>query len=315
MMVRFFGRTSLRQYLPSKPDRYGIKLWALCAANGYLFDLDIYCGKSCTRVEEKLSSCALGSRVVLQMLDQLLKNVSKKKLAEYHLYIDNFFTSPDLLLHLKKIGMRSTGTLRKNRIKKQHKFEKKDARGTYKVHYDQNSGVNYISVIDSKPVSLLSTAAGVSPMMSVKRYSSNGKNRIEYQFPFAFSIYNKFMGGVDVHDYRCKRVSMSINSKKWTWAIATRILQSSITNATIIWNVCNGDEKKKMSTKEMCMKVSEAYLSISKLSDFRSHKYESKERRTCSYEGCTLRTTRFCMNCQKYYCLNCFSKLHSKSNK
>jgi len=56
MMVRFFGRTSLKQYLPSKPDRYGLKLWALCGANGYLFDFDVYCGKNGTRVGEKLSS-------------------------------------------------------------------------------------------------------------------------------------------------------------------------------------------------------------------------------------------------------------------
>jgi len=125
MMVRFFRQTSLKQYLSSKPDRYGLKLWALCGANGYLFDFDVYYGKNGTRVEEKLSSCTLGSRVALQMVDALLKSVSKKKLAEYHLYFDNFVTSPDLVLHLKKIGLRSTGTLRKNRMKEQYKFEKK----------------------------------------------------------------------------------------------------------------------------------------------------------------------------------------------
>jgi len=255
-----------------------LKLWALCGANEYLFDFDVYCGKNGTRVGEKLSSCALGSRAVLQMVDTLLKSVSKKKLAQYHLYFDNFFTSPDLVLHLKKIDLRSTGTLRKNRIKKQHKFDKKDPRGTFKVNHDRNSGVNYISFIDSKQVSLLSTAAGVSPMTPMKRYSSNTKKRDEYLFPLAFCTYNKNMGGVHLHDYRCKRVPISINAKKWTWPIFCRIIQSSIVNAVVLWNECIEDENKKISTKNLCMKVSEIYLSSSKLDDYLSHKHESRER-------------------------------------
>ena len=48
MMVRFFGCTCLNQYLPSKPDRYGIKVWALCSTSGYIFNLDVYCESSLT---------------------------------------------------------------------------------------------------------------------------------------------------------------------------------------------------------------------------------------------------------------------------
>ena len=72
MMVRFYGRTCLRQYLLSKPDPYGIKLWFLCGANGYIFNADIHCGKNDPSIGIKLSSCSLGSRVVLQMVNPLL---------------------------------------------------------------------------------------------------------------------------------------------------------------------------------------------------------------------------------------------------
>uniref|UniRef100_A0ABD2WNQ5 PiggyBac transposable element-derived protein domain-containing protein n=1 Tax=Trichogramma kaykai TaxID=54128 RepID=A0ABD2WNQ5_9HYME len=51
MMVRFFGRSRLKQFVPSKPDRYGIKLWGLAAPNGYLFNLDVYCGRNDTSLE------------------------------------------------------------------------------------------------------------------------------------------------------------------------------------------------------------------------------------------------------------------------
>ncbi|XP_033218258.1 piggyBac transposable element-derived protein 3-like, partial [Belonocnema kinseyi] len=202
MMVRFFGRASLKQYLHCKPDRYGIKLWGLCAANGYLFNLDVYCGKNDPSIGINLLACALGSRVVLQMINPLLNGLSRKKLSDYHLYFDNFFTSPDLLIHLHKCGLRSTGTVRKDRVKEKHEFAK--------------------------------NACGITPITPVKRFSRAAQERVELGFPRAFSLYNNYMGWVDLHDFRCKKASPSITSKKWTFKIFSRIIESSITNNTVI---------------------------------------------------------------------------------
>ncbi|XP_033218441.1 piggyBac transposable element-derived protein 3-like, partial [Belonocnema kinseyi] len=174
MIVRFFSRTSLKQYLPCKPDRYGIKLWGLCAANGYLFNLDVYCGKNDPSIGINLLACALGSRVVLQMINPLLNGLSRKKLSDYHLYFDNFFTSPDLLIHLYKGGLRSTGTVRKARVKEKHEFAKNDS-------------------------------CGITSITPVKRFSRAAQERVERGFPRAFSLYNNYMGGVVSHDFRCKK--------------------------------------------------------------------------------------------------------------
>lgn len=131
MMVQFCGRTCLKQYLPSKPDRYRIKLWALCSPSGCIFNLDVYYGKSNTSIEINLYACLLGFRVVLQMVNPLLSSLSERKLSDYHLYFDNIFTSPDLVIHLHKYGLRSTGTVRKDRVKEKHIFEKKAPREPY----------------------------------------------------------------------------------------------------------------------------------------------------------------------------------------
>lgn len=43
----FRGRCRFRQYMKSKPARYGIKYWAIgCVESGYLCDLKVYLGKS-----------------------------------------------------------------------------------------------------------------------------------------------------------------------------------------------------------------------------------------------------------------------------
>ena len=38
MMVKFHGRTFLLQFMKNKPVRFGIKMWAIAGANGFLFD-------------------------------------------------------------------------------------------------------------------------------------------------------------------------------------------------------------------------------------------------------------------------------------
>lgn len=215
MMCKYYGRCKIKQYIPTKPDPYAIKFWGCCGSSGYLFELDIYCGKSATN--DILAKCALSSRVVLQMLEPLMQTLTKKKLGRYHLYIDNFFTSPDLLVHLKKAGISATGTVRENRIKEKNDVPKDAARGTYAVKHDQNSGINFITVKDSKLVSVLSTAAGVTPEFTVQRYDKESKSKKPIPFPNAFSAYNKFMGGVDIHDMYCNIVRPIIRSKKWTF--------------------------------------------------------------------------------------------------
>ena len=45
-MVPYKGLHSIRQYIKSKPIKFGYKIWALCGEDGYPYHLEIYCGKS-----------------------------------------------------------------------------------------------------------------------------------------------------------------------------------------------------------------------------------------------------------------------------
>jgi len=77
---------------------------------------------------------------------------------------------------------------------KKNVIDKKSPHGTYTVKHEQNSGINYITVMDPKLVSIVSTVAGVTPLLSSKRYSSNEKAKIETLFPQAFHFYNSVHG-------------------------------------------------------------------------------------------------------------------------
>ena len=41
--------------------RFGIKLWAICSKNGFLFDFDVYTGKEGKKKLPVLEKVALGS--------------------------------------------------------------------------------------------------------------------------------------------------------------------------------------------------------------------------------------------------------------
>lgn len=102
--------------MPNKAERLGLKMWAICNVDGYLFDFKIYCGKGSTIYSTdnkiKLAKCAVGCRVVMLMIQNLLVSVGLRKKGMYHLYFDNYFCSPDLLVHLNNIDIRATGTVR-----------------------------------------------------------------------------------------------------------------------------------------------------------------------------------------------------------
>ena len=102
-MTKFQGRSSLKQYMPMKPVKRGIKVWVLGDShNGYFSRFDIYTGKGAS--PEK----GLGARVV-KSLTEPLKN------KFHHVYFDNFFTSEQLLTDLEKDGIYGCGTARKDR--------------------------------------------------------------------------------------------------------------------------------------------------------------------------------------------------------
>ena len=103
-MIPFQGRSSLKQYLPAKPVKRGIKVWCRSDShNGYMCEFQIYTG----RKESGEREINLGGRVVLDLTKTLEGHY-------YHIYFDNFFTSAMLLSSLLSRGLYACGTARQD---------------------------------------------------------------------------------------------------------------------------------------------------------------------------------------------------------
>ena len=103
-MIKFQGRSTLKQYMPKKPIKRGIKVWVLTdATNGFFTKFDVYTGKKDDRTDAGLST-------------RVVRNLTSDLHGKYHhAYFDNYFTSIDLLSKLEADGVYGCGTARTNR--------------------------------------------------------------------------------------------------------------------------------------------------------------------------------------------------------
>ena len=85
-MIAFQGRSSMKQYMPLKPTKRGLKVWVRAdSCNGYFCEYDVYTGKGNDDVKE----FGLGGSVVMKL--------TRKIVGKHHqIFTDNFFTSVDL---------------------------------------------------------------------------------------------------------------------------------------------------------------------------------------------------------------------------
>jgi hypothetical protein len=101
-LVAFRGKCPMREYMKSKPAKYGIKIWAAAdVKTSYLYNLQIYTGKLPGNATDK----NLGHRVVCDLMEPLFG-------TGRGVTTDNFFTSVPTAEYLLQKNITMTGTLR-----------------------------------------------------------------------------------------------------------------------------------------------------------------------------------------------------------
>jgi hypothetical protein len=137
IMVPFKGKSGIKQYIRSKPNPWGFKLWGRAGASGILYDFDVYQGSA----EKPVDSIGVGGDVVLKLVSTLEPN-------NYKIFADNFFTSLPLVKALQERSLWFVGTVRSNRLKgcslKSEKELKKEGRGS--VDFKVETSCNIIAL-------------------------------------------------------------------------------------------------------------------------------------------------------------------------
>ena len=92
-MVPYFGRHGCKQCMRNKPIICGHKFWLAATQLGYTIQFYPYAGKD----ENYDSNLGLGGSAVATLAEKLPSQVG----SNYHIIMDNFFTSPNLRCILK----------------------------------------------------------------------------------------------------------------------------------------------------------------------------------------------------------------------
>ena len=329
-MIKFKGRSSLKQYNPMKPIKRGYKIWCLSDNDGYIYKFQVYVGKTNEKENNKFG---VGGRVVVDLTKHLE--------GKYHkVYFDNFFSSVPLCEYLHCNGILACGTIRSNRKGLPELVADKEMnRGDYDYR-STSSGITIFKWKDTKPVYFISNFHGVQET-TIKRKQKDGSH-VFVTCPSLVKDYNAFMIGVDKHDQMRQLYGHDRKSVKWWHRLFFGFVDMTIVNSFVVYketNACNisfFDFKREVaqglltlgsSCKASTPKRRRIDYSIPRsvrlvnvgvhFPTFESSKAKSQRVRceVCSKKGVQSRPASRCTQCNVYLCCNssknCFYEFHT----
>ena len=241
----FKGRLRFRVFNPAKPQRFHIKLFQVSESDsGYIIGFEVYTGKGTTcvsRLSKPLDpDSTKTTRIVLGLLEKL-ELLDKG----HHVYMDNYYTSPDLFEELYYRETYSCGTARTKRKGMPRTLDKFNVAALQSVFVRKGPLLclrwrGQKTKSKKKPVTILSTIHEANDVLTTKK-DSHG-NRLPK--PEAINEYTTHMSGVDLSDqYMAFHMNLR-KSMKWWRKLFFHLLNMILLNSYIL-NKKYGDKKLK----------------------------------------------------------------------
>ena len=237
-LLLFKGRLAFKQFIRTKRARFGIKLFELCTSNGILLDFMIYHGQMSRELVVPANQEMLKSELIpITLMHRFLNR-------GHRLFMDNYYTSPNLVKFLLEHETKVVGTVRSNR----RNFPPELAaacmqRGESKFALSDNGivAVKFRALQDKsnkqeKVVFLLSSDHG-NDVVSSGKQTKDGQVIMK---PTCVLDYNKNMGGVDMMDQQLESLLVIRKAYKWYKKLFFRLLMQSFLSAHKLYQLNGG---------------------------------------------------------------------------
>ncbi|KAF7646266.1 hypothetical protein LDENG_00190600 [Lucifuga dentata] len=220
-MIASKTRIRFRQYMEDKPSNLASN--CLCWQNrrwGIHGNFFLYKGKSGATKEEELSQKSVMNLLLLQLLGK-----------GYHLYVDNFYTSPALFTKLSAKGLCACGTIRQT---SNNDVPKKAVRGD--LRWLRKDSLLFVKWKSTREVTLCSTFHTAYTGKTVRRrVKEAGRWQVrDIPTPDVVIDYNRYMGGVDLSDALIQYYSVLGKTMHWYKTLFFHFLDIAIVNAFIL---------------------------------------------------------------------------------
>ena len=229
-MIGFRGRFGAKQYIPNKPNKYGIKAFTLAdSANGYVLDTLIYTGAdTLDHSDPQYASLPQPARIVLTLCNDYLEQGRT-------VYTDRYYTMAQTLESHKTAF---TGTCMKNRQQIPQAFRQK----TFRLSDDEvqayRSGkllsLAWRAPAKKKEIIMISTKDNASITSVTSRATGKTANK-----PVVIDHYNQSMNGVDLADQYTTYYSFVRKSRKWWKKVCFWLLEVATVNSYILYKSTN----------------------------------------------------------------------------
>ena len=203
MLVEFRGRCGFRQYILSKPNKYGIKIYALVDSKMYyLHHLETYAVK----LPDGPYFLSNKPADVVRRLTAPISGSGRNITA------DNWFTDIDLVQELKEKQLSYVGILKTNKRQLPLKLVVSNGRKELSSLFGFQKDIMLVSYVP-KPKK---TVILVSTLHVDKEIDPNSG---EQQKPSVITFYNVTKGGVDTADQMCATYNVARNIKRWLMTV------------------------------------------------------------------------------------------------
>ena len=231
----FKGRVKFRVYNPMKPNRFHIKLFQVSeASSGYILGFHVYTGKDSSDVSYLSKplddSCTKMTKTVLGLLEQ-----TKLLDKGHHIYMDNYYSSPELFDELYYRQTYACGTARQMR-KGMPKMLGKCKLTPLQTAFMRNGPLLCLKWVGQKmkskkkPVTILTMIHEANEVLTKKK-DSHGHRLPK---PLCIYEYTKNMSGVDISDqYMAYHVALR-KSMKWSRKLFFHLFDMIILNSYLL---------------------------------------------------------------------------------
>ncbi|XP_055918547.1 piggyBac transposable element-derived protein 4-like [Eupeodes corollae] len=318
MLVGFRGRCAFKMYIPSKPNKYGLKMQCLAdSKTHYALNTYLYCGKNSdgltlTAEERKFP-------IPVQACVRLCKPILN---SNRNITTDNWYTSMELVNIMKSKGLTVVGTMRKNKREISKDFLPHKSRQVGSSLFGFTKDTTMVSFVPKKNKSVVL----VSSMHHNNTVDDNTSK------PEIILHYNSTKGGVDSVDQMCSVYSSSRRTRRWPMPVFYRLLDMSTLNAYIIQQsheraakmtrmmflkglakiMCEPHMKERYYTQKLPVQLRMSIGTILKLQPVaqdsdESLKLERNKRKSCSLcpPNKKAKTVHLCGKCKMPICLTC----------
>ena len=230
------GHTKFTQYMPSKPAKYGIKVWWICnKETKYPLQGIMYKGKTGGQREK-----SQGERVVKEL-------VSNYKNRGRNVTMNNFFTTLPLVKLLLSWNLTVVGTLRKNKTYIPRVMAASKKREEHSTIFGFQEKICICSYVPKKNRSTIL-------LSSMHLDAHIPENNNPKKKPDIILYYNKHKIGVDTMDQMLGQYTTQRRSNRWPLVFFYNILDVAALASYIIYYEANPMLKKKTCERRLFLR-------------------------------------------------------------